>query len=60
MFSGDAGLGQRSDIAADVDPPQRNTILAIQQIIMLAELPVDRGGAGSFGSDTASHAPLIS
>lgn len=43
MFSGDAGFGQRSDIAADVDPPQRNAILAIQQIIMLAELPVDRG-----------------
>jgi hypothetical protein len=31
-----------SDIAAYVDPPQRHTILAIQQIIMLAELAVNR------------------
>jgi len=31
-----------SDIAAYVDSPQRQTILAIQQIIMLAELAVNR------------------
>lgn len=31
-----------SDIAAYVDTPQRHTILAIQQIIMLAELAVSR------------------
>ena len=31
-----------SDIAAYVDLPQRRTILAIQQIIMLAELAVNR------------------
>ncbi|MBK5376528.1 hypothetical protein JFT81_18005 [Pseudomonas sp. TH43] len=31
-----------SDIAAYVDTPQRHTILAIQQIIMLAELAVNR------------------
>ena len=31
-----------SDIAAYVDVPQRRTILAIQQIIMLAELAVNR------------------
>lgn len=31
-----------SDIAAYVDPPQRHTLLAIQQIIMLAELAVNR------------------
>ena len=31
-----------SDIAAYVDAPQRHTILAIQQIIMLAELAVNR------------------
>jgi hypothetical protein len=31
-----------SDIAAYVDPPQRHTILAIQQIIMLAELAVNQ------------------
>ena len=31
-----------SDIAAYVDSPQRHTILAIQQIIMLAELAVNR------------------
>jgi hypothetical protein len=31
-----------SDIAAYVDIPQRHTILAIQQIIMLAELAVNR------------------
>ncbi|MFJ4543848.1 DUF6124 family protein [Pseudomonas sp. NPDC088885] len=31
-----------SDIAAYVDNPQRHTILAIQQIIMLAELAVNR------------------
>ncbi len=31
-----------SDIAAHVDSPQRHTILAIQQVIMLAELAVNR------------------
>ena len=31
-----------SDIAAYIDPPQRHTILAIQQIIMLAELAVNQ------------------
>ncbi|WP_027610908.1 DUF6124 family protein [Pseudomonas sp. URIL14HWK12:I6] len=31
-----------SDIAAYVESPQRQTILAIQQIIMLAELAVNR------------------
>ena len=31
-----------SDIAAHIDLPQRRTILAIQQIIMLAELAVNR------------------
>ncbi|MBC3273207.1 hypothetical protein HU765_25030 [Pseudomonas sp. SWRI81] len=31
-----------SDIAAYVDSPQRHTILAIQQVIMLAELAVNR------------------
>jgi hypothetical protein len=31
-----------SDIAAYIDLPQRRTILAIQQIIMLAELAVNR------------------
>jgi len=31
-----------SDIAAYIDIPQRRTILAIQQIIMLAELAVNR------------------
>ncbi|POA23118.1 MULTISPECIES: DUF6124 family protein [unclassified Pseudomonas] len=31
-----------SDIAAYVESPQRKTILAIQQIIMLAELAVNR------------------
>jgi len=31
-----------SDIAAYVDPPQRHTLLAIQQVIMLAELAVNR------------------
>ncbi len=31
-----------SDIAAYVDAPQRYTILAIQQVIMLAELAVNR------------------
>jgi hypothetical protein len=31
-----------SDIAAYVATPQRHTILAIQQIIMLAELAVNR------------------
>ncbi|RBB98397.1 hypothetical protein C3E97_024515 [Pseudomonas sp. MWU12-2115] len=31
-----------SDIAVYVDSPQRQTILAIQQIIMLAELAVNR------------------
>ncbi|WP_434766618.1 DUF6124 family protein [Pseudomonas triticicola] len=31
-----------SDIAAYVDTPQRHTILAIQQVIMLAELAVNR------------------
>ena len=31
-----------SDIAAYVDAPQRHTILAIQQVIMLAELAVNR------------------
>ena len=31
-----------SDMAAYIDLPQRRTILVIQQIIMLAELPVNR------------------
>ena len=31
-----------SDIAAYVDAPQRHTLLAIQQVIMLAELAVNR------------------
>ena len=31
-----------SDIAAYVEAPQRHTILAIQQVIMLAELAVNR------------------
>ena len=31
-----------SDIAAYVDLPQRRTIMAIQQIVMLAELAVSR------------------
>ncbi len=31
-----------SDIAAYIELPQRRTILAIQQIIMLAELAVNR------------------
>ncbi|PCR97963.1 hypothetical protein CP336_05130 [Pseudomonas fluorescens] len=31
-----------SDIASHIDLPQRRTILAIQQIIMLAELAVNR------------------
>ncbi|MGG7672933.1 DUF6124 family protein [Pseudomonas sp. WC2] len=31
-----------SDIAGYIDPPQRHTILAIQQIIMLAELAVNQ------------------
>ena len=44
-----------SDIAAYVDSPQRQTILAIQQIIMLAELAVNRVLDNVEISQSAAH-----
>ena len=44
-----------SDIAAYVDSPQRQTILAIQQIIMLAELAVNRVLDNVEVSQSAAH-----
>ncbi|VVN48496.1 hypothetical protein PS655_06089 [Pseudomonas fluorescens] len=44
-----------SDIAAYIDLPQRRTILAIQQIIMLAELAVNRVLDNHEISQTPTH-----